>query len=793
AGDGGLYAELIKNRDFEGNNLPEGTFREGEFVRTAQGWKHYYPQPDSLDGWNLIVPQDAQATTILTNIKPLNPRNPQSMILSVKKLGSKPVLVTNSGYWGIAVTKDEKYNVSFYARANGYKGAVRVSLRDENSNVLAESELSGFGGNWTKFETSMVATATSTQAIFAIEPLATGELAFDIVSMFPEHTFNNRPNGARKDIAQLLDAATPGFLRFPGGCIVEGVTLQNRFQWKNTIGDIAQRPGRWILWDYHSNEGLGFHEYLQFCEDLKCPAMYVFSVGMSCQFRKCENVQATELQPYIDDVLDALEYALGPVESKWGAMRAANGHAAPFDIKYLEIGNENYGPIYQEHYNYFYKALKAKYPKLTMIACTDPGMREPFKREDLPGITENIEMIDEHFYESPDFFYKNATRYDSYDRKGPKIYMGEFAVKKWDNSLKGNLDASLAEAAFLTGLERNADIVELASFAPTLVHENDRTWNPDMIGYDNYRSFGNPTYQIFRMFSNNKPDYVLPVTNSFDNTQVVTPDMGLGMIGFNNFGADCVYDQVSVTLNGEKIPQAELLTDQTLANRKTDGWEVGKSDFLELKMKPEIYKKVKDQKWTDYTLTLKARANAIDDLEGFSILYYTVGEGTHYKWNIGRWQRFYWMQWYDNGYESYFAQAKGSIGAGKWYDIKLEVKGDSVSAFLDGKLIHKAAHPKKVVPQVYASAGGTDNGEIIVKVVNATEIPKTSVVRLKGVTSVENVAKVYTLTHTDRLAENSVANPENVAPKESSFNKASSEFEYTFEPRSVTVIRIKKK
>jgi len=382
--EGGLYAELIRNRGFEENRMPEGMTREGDHLHTPKGWKHRYPEPESLAGWSLLLTGKAEASMSQVSENPLNTATPKSLQLDVKAVKSGTVSVLNSGFWGIEIEKGKTYELSFYAHCDpAFKGELEVRLEGPDGSIFGKKKIKGIGAEWKKFSCSITATGGNPKGRFAISPLSTGTIWFDVVSLFPKDTYKNRPNGMRKDIAGLIEDFKPGFLRFPGGCIVEGATLENRVKWFNTIGDIAERPGHWVLWDYHATDGVGFHEYLQFCEDLGAAPMYVIPVGMSCQFRKCEVVHKDELQPYIDEVLNALEYAMGPVTSKWGAVRAKNGHPEPFKIKYLEIGNENYGPVYFEHYNIFYKAIKANYPQLNTIACTDPGMRDGFKRSDL--------------------------------------------------------------------------------------------------------------------------------------------------------------------------------------------------------------------------------------------------------------------------------------------------------------------------------------------------------------------------------------------------------------------------
>ncbi|MCX7986185.1 MAG: hypothetical protein N2662_04540, partial [Bacteroidales bacterium] len=607
----------------------------------------------------------------------------------------------------------------------------------------------------------------------------------------PEKTFKRRTNGVRADIAQMIADFKPGFLRFPGGCVVEGADYENRIIWKNTIGDISRRLGRWELWGYHNTDGLGYHEFLQFCEDLGCPGMYVVSVGMSCQFRRCEVVDSVRLKEQVQEVLDALEYALGPVTSKWGAERARNGHPEPFNLKFVEIGNENYGPVYQDHYNIFYRAIKEKYPQIITIACTDPAMREPFKSEDLIGIHEPIEIIDEHFYEGLDFFYQGAFRYDNYDRKGPKIYVGEYAVKKWDNSLKGNLEAALAEAAFMTGFERNADIVLLSSQAPTLVNANDRTWNPDLIVFNSSQVYGTPSYYGQRLFSNNIPDFALPVRIENSGHSIVEAKPGVGILSFANPQAICRYTNINIQIGGKNYPLDQILSVEALSKINHGTVSVGKNDFVDLKFKDEVYTKFSTKDWDNYTISLRAIADSIDDLEVFSILFYSTGIDEHYKWVLGRWHRRHFLQWYDKGYEGYFAQAPGNIEPGKWYDIRITVKNRRVYAYLNNELVYAVDVPKRVKPGVYVSAGINNDKTVILKVVNATSEAKNIPINLNGTQDIYRKITIETLTG-NPLDENTFEQPRKVFPYKTTVEISGNEFNHVFPPYSINVLRISK-
>jgi alpha-L-arabinofuranosidase len=792
--EGGLDGELVKNRDFEGNRTPEGMTRDGDLVRTVKGWQVVYRQPDSLDGWFPVASAGARGSLSQVSTAPLNAHNPMNLRMHVETLGDGRFGVGNTGYWGISIVQGRTYHLRFYAHGDAaFQGKVRVSLEGVSGKVYASRDISGIGSGWKKFSCDLAADGTDAYGRLVICSLSTGTVWFDVVSLFPADTFMDRPAGLRKDIAEKIAAVHPGFIRFPGGCIVEGANLNNRIKWFNTIGDVSARPGHWDLWGYHTTDGVGFQEYLQFAEDLHADAMYVFPVGMSCQFRKCQYVPLDSIKPYIREVMNALEYAMGPVSSRWGAVRAKNGHPAPFHIKYVEIGNENYGPLYQQRYGYFYDAIHAKYPDIIPITCTDPSMRAPFRLSDLSGIDPSkIRMIDEHFYESPDFFFKNVHRYDHYDRKGPKVYVGEFAVKKWDNSLKGNLEGALAEAAFYTGLERNADVVRLASLAPTLVNDNDHTWNPDLITFNSNQSYGSPSYQALKLFKRNLADRVLPVTlrdMPYAGPRPVTTT-GRGMLSFTNPAADCLYKDASVTIDGKTFKGAELFTPVAMAMQDSGAWEVGTGGAVELPFNQAVYDYGDAHRWKDYTLTVRAYARRIIDLEGFDIGFWSMGKDAHWQWDIGRWRRMYWLEWINHGYSSYFGSAPGNVFAGRWYDVKVRVTADSVFTFLDGVAVHAVAKPRRVTPSMYVSAGEKDHRQVIVKVVNATDKGQFTTIDLKGVRQLSPAGEAIVLTSSSPLDENSFAYPDRVSPVTVPLKISSPRFRYEFLPHSITVIKL---
>ena len=474
AGDGGIYAEMLQNRSFEDDRGDRDQ------------------KPTKIQGWALLRGRDVEATLAIDSSQPLNPKNPNSLRLEVVAPAGAAG-VENEGFKGIALKKDAQYAFSMYARASdNFRGPVWIQLINGAGRNCASATVDGLGPQWKRFECILTPSETTAVASLAITVKSVGTLWIDQASLFPKATWKNRPNGLRPDLAQMLADLKPSFNRFPGGCYVEGNRLANAFRWKNSIGDLAQRPGHWNLWGYRSTDGLGYHEYLQMCEDIGATPLFVINCGMAHE----DTVPNDKLGPWIQDALDAIEYANGPADSRWGSLRAKAGHPAPFKLRFMEIGNENGGPVYEDHYRQFHDAIKAKYPQMLLVANT-------------PVKTRPMDILDEHYYNSPEFFMQNAARYDAYDRKkSPKIYVGEYAVIG-KGCGQGNLRAAVGEAAFMTGMERNSDIVVMASYAPLFCNCGWRQWNPNAINFDNSRVYGTPSYHVQKMFSVHRGDVVL--------------------------------------------------------------------------------------------------------------------------------------------------------------------------------------------------------------------------------------------------------------------------------------------
>lgn len=502
AADGGLYAEMVKNRSFE-------------FLDSKMGWLE--PNSNKLSLNN--------QSGYLSPIKYAG-QNTNQTYARVEVKGPKYELI-NEGFRGMGVKKDAKYNLTINAKKfSGDITKIKIQFIDSLNNVLGETVILPKGKNWKSYETQLTASKTilKTKLKFTFE--GTGEIDLDMISLFPVDTWKGRKKGLRKDLVQLLDDLNPGFLRFPGGCIVEGRTLARRYQWKKTIGNIEDREllvNRWNTEfahkpapDYYQSFGLGFFEYFLLSEDLGAEPLPILSCGIACQFNTGELVPMEELDPYVQDALDLIEFANGSISTSWGKLRADMGHPEPFNVKYLGIGNEQWGEAYIERYEVFHKAIKAKYPEIVLVSGSGPfpdGDYFEYGWEELKKL--NVEIVDEHYYRQPQWFRDNANRYDSYDRNGPKVFAGEYAAHPKDvedGSKENNWETALSEAAFMTGLERNADVVNLTSYAPLMAHVDAFQWAPDMIWFNNLESYGTANYYVQKLYGNNSGTDLIAIT-----------------------------------------------------------------------------------------------------------------------------------------------------------------------------------------------------------------------------------------------------------------------------------------
>ncbi|MCU7550210.1 carbohydrate binding domain-containing protein [Chitinophagaceae bacterium LB-8] len=493
--DGGLYAELVKNRSFE-------------FLKPMLGWKE--------------LRQTGKGKTLIINQGNEKPQNPRFARITVD---SGSYGLSNEGFRGMGIQKGKQYNFSVWAKSGEGNLIMKVELVNTAGKKIGEASLTSFSNDWKKYTVSFITTDTASKGLLNVFFEGKGMIDVDMISLFPQDTWKNRPNGLRADLVQMLADLKPGFIRFPGGCIVEGQELETRYQWKKTVGLPEDRQlsiNRWNTEfprrstpDYFQSFGLGFYEYFQLSEDIGAEPLPILNCGMACQYNTGEVAPMDQLDPYIQDALDLIEFANGDTSTKWGKLRADMGHPATFNLKYLGIGNEQWDEQYVERYRAFEKVLQQKHPGIVLVGSAGPAPNGPrfdyawkeFKQS-------KAGLVDEHYYQSPEWFFKNATRYDNYDRKGPKVFAGEYAAHSKDDKdaeSKNTWISALAEAAFMTGLERNADIVQMASYAPLFAHVEAWQWRPDLIWFDNLRSVGTPNYYVQKLFANNKGTLAVPI------------------------------------------------------------------------------------------------------------------------------------------------------------------------------------------------------------------------------------------------------------------------------------------
>lgn len=564
AADGGLYAEMIKNRSFE-------------FDKPLMGWEQPNTKRSSLNM------KSGAATPINISENKSNANFCRVLIND-----DKGYALINEGFRGMGVKKDAKYNLSLKAaNPDGTIKKIIIQFIDKDQKVLGETAILPTSKEWKNYTAQFTANQTEAKAKLKITFEGTGTIDLDMISLFPEATWKNRKNGLRKDIVQLLYDMKPGFLRFPGGCIVEGRTLADRYQWKKSVGEVENRKTMMNRWnvefghkqtpDYFQSFGLGFYEYFQLSEDIGSTPLPILSCGMACQYNTGELAPIEELDPYIQDALDLIEFANGSADTRWGKLRADMGHPKTFDLKYIGVGNEQWGPDYIERYRIFEKAIKAKYPKIIIVSGTGPspdGEHFDYAMKELKKL--DAELVDEHYYRSPQWFRENAARYDQYDRKGPKIFAGEYAAQSVSGANpnnRNNWECAFSEAAFMTGLERNAEVVTLTSYAPLMAHEDAWQWTPDMIWFNNLETYGSANYYVQKLFSTHKGTDLLTITQN-----------GKPLTGQNNLYASAVKDSktkeviikvvntsaamqdIIVDLKGSKVEQKGTLITLSSAN-----------------------------------------------------------------------------------------------------------------------------------------------------------------------------------------------------------------------------------
>lgn len=769
--DGGLNAELVKNGSFE-------------FPPYQLGWS-------AIGKAKLSAGRDAPASA----------GNPTFLRIEGQIPGESGV--SNEGFRGMGVREGEKYAFSMLARTTaGRKVPVTVRLVSQGGETLAEFSTTIEGSAWRPVTADLSPTATDAKAHLNVLANSEGPLDIDLVSLCPHDTWKGRPHGLRKDLVQKLADLKPAFFRFPGGCIVEGSELRYRYQWKSTIGPRSERRplvNRWntefrhrLTPDYYQSFDIGFYEYFQLAEDLGAEPLPILNCGMACQFNTGELVPMDELDPYIQDALDLIEFANGPADSQWGAIRAAMGHPEPFGMKLLGVGNEQWGPDYFERYERFAAVLQQAHPEIELISTSGPfpsGKHFDFAWPILKQL--NVPIVDEHCYAMPDWFLREATRYDNYDRSGPQVFMGEYAAQSVAIASPNNrntLRCAIAEAAFLTGIERNSDVVVMSAYAPLMAHVDAWQWTPDLIWFDNLSSYATPNYYVQQMFSLHRGDVVLPV--EIDDSRLARQPGG--QIGIGTFGTAAEFRDLTVTSGDQLLFDAANMDDITKLAIEGGEWSLGDGTIRQQAARGNSRALIGDTRWGDCTIRLKVRKH--DRRGGIRILSRCSPGGSHLEWIIGGGGNT------DHTLMAHMAshsdtpnvvdQVQGSLDADQWHDVRVELEGTQVRCYLDGKLMHEASVPAPATEHLYASATLIqESGETIVKVVNPTEEPATVELVLDGLEDSKKQCRVITLTGSPETF-NTIESPQTIRPQESEMEASGNRFEYEFPANSFTVIRV---
>ncbi len=794
AGDGGLYPEMIRNRSFEDSIEPSDCFTEedGYALVTREGWRDEFNHGEGLSRWirkneTPYTPVPAwyadRAEFTLERKDTLNEKRKAALDVVFQPDGR----ICNTGYCGLAVKNGGKYSLNLFAKAEE-ETEIEVSV-EEGSDCFGRMEFhlpaQPDEGGYVRYQGSFVSNGDSRKARLVICCPQGGRVRLGFVSLMPEDTYMG--HGLRKDLVEKLAALKPRFLRFPGGCIVEGFSPETAMRFRNIVGPVWERPSHQLMWHYRTTNGLGFHEYLQLCEDLDMEPLYVFNCGMTCQGRCPVFFEGEELQDMIQDTLDALEYALGPADSKWGSLRAAMGHPEPFRMNYMEIGNENSGPEYEKRYLMCYEAIRSRYPHIRFVANTH------VEQNGLP-----VDIVDEHYYSTAEYFAEHLHFYDRYDRKGPHIFLGELAVVRgW----VGQLYAALGEAAFLIGMERNQDIVELASYAPLLENVDYNAWYPNLIRFNNRTSFTIPTYYVWKMFGNHRGDVV--VESEEETRTLYRPVKGMAsLIG----PAGLRYRNPS--WNGEQVGISHELMGRVEATE--EGFVVKAADEEQREEASRLHRVDPERTFVVFGEEDVTRGRFEIEIfaeEGRPItlgVYSSrmpkevyMSDETHppKEWNVTNVKPFLWK--IEEGVSTFQepafpeavdldAEKEAKLVYGSFNQFSYEVDGECMKLYLNGELLHEVSVPSF---QSLASVVCESKEEVVIKAVNLA--PEEDEVEICLDCRVEDAYEAIVLAG-EQQAENSFEEPEKVCDQSFRFTGASEHFIYRAPAYSVSVLRLRK-
>lgn len=766
AADGGLYAEMVQNRSFE---------------FCAVDNPSYHP----LMAWEKIEKKYSRMQWWIQDSHPYSRRNPHYLVCEIFETGMGAG-VRNTGFTpGMYLQKGEKYRFSCLAATDG-RGELplRIVLENDEGRNLGQADIVVSNGTvWNHYEAEITAQETTTAGNLSIYIDAVGRLYLDMVSLFPQKTFMQQRNGLRADIATLLADLKPRFMRFPGGCLVHdgSINAEDRdslYRWKNTIGVLEERPARRNNWGYNQTLGLGYYEYFCFCEEIGAKPLPVLPAGYDPHHQR--KVPFDQLDEWIQEALDLISFANDDASAQWGRIRCELGHPEPFGLEYIGIGNEEVGEGFFERYPYFHKAIKEKYPDIQIIASSGPfAAGGEYEKGWNCARKNHADLVDEHYYMAPEWFLANHHRYDSFDVNDPKVFLGEYA--SWGNTWYN----ALIEASYMTGMERNSEKVGLACYAPLLCNVNYINWKPDMIWFDNHQAYGTANYYVQKLFMNHQGDDRIELEMTGIDDSVTMQDDPKGGFGLR-IEPDTVvrYSQIMV----EDIQNSTIWKDSEV-------YFVGDKAEQYLSADPDARVVTKDillhtVESDHYSITMKGEM--LYGRRGFMLQYGNRDEKNRYQWEIGGWQNM------DSaltqniaGRNSCLTQSSFTVAADREYELKLEIEGRHLKAYIDGELIHEIHHaPVKIEPLYTAASVDRQTGDIIVKLVNVQKRPIDTVLHMEGTEQAKGTA--YIMSGFALEDENSFAEPLKVSPREEEIQLTQGCCSCHIDGESVQVLRFQK-
>lgn len=766
AADGGLYAEMVQNRSFE---------------FCAVDNPSYHP----LMAWEKIEKKYSRMQWWIQDSHPYSRRNPHYLVCEIFETGMGAG-VRNTGFTpGMYLQKGEKYRFSSLAATDG-RGELplRLVLENDEGRNLGQADIVVSNGTvWNHYEAEITAQETTTAGNLSIYIDAVGRLYLDMVSLFPQKTFMQQRNGLRADIATLLADLKPRFMRFPGGCLVHdgSINAEDRdslYRWKNTIGVLEERPARRNNWGYNQTLGLGYYEYFCFCEEIGAKPLPVLPAGYDPHHQR--KVPFDQLDEWIQEALDLISFANDDASAQWGRIRCELGHPEPFGLEYIGIGNEEVGEGFFERYPYFHKAIKEKYPDIQIIASSGPfAAGGEYEKGWNCARRNHADLVDEHYYMAPEWFLANHHRYDSFDEKDPRVFLGEYA--SWGNTWYN----ALIEASYMTGMERNSEKVGLACYAPLLCNVNYINWKPDMIWFDNHQAYGTANYYVQKLFMNHQGDDRIELEMTGIDDSVTIQDDPKGGFGLRTEPDTVVrYSQIMI----EDIQNGTIWKDSEV-------YFVGDNVEQYISADPDARVVTEDillhtVESDHYIITVKGEM--LYGRRGFMLQYGNRDEKNRYQWEIGGWQNMDSALTQDiAGRNSCLTQSSFTVAADREYELKLEIEGRHLKAYIDGELIHEIYHaPVKIEPLYTAASVDCQTGDIIVKLVNVQKRPIDTVLHMEGIEQAKGTA--YIMSGFALEDENSFAEPLKVSPREEEIQLTQGCCSCHIDGESVQVLRFQK-